>query len=223
MSTQQIRVLIVDNNELFRQGLASLLTGSEQILVVGQARDGAEAAVKTELLRPTVILMDIAMPRGGGVEATRQIKAAHPDVAIAMLTVSENEDDLFAAIRSGARGYILKGASTHELEVAIRTLAAGGAIVTPRLASRVLAVYSQAAKRTSNGQNGTKMLSPREREVLELVGQGYGNKEIAKRLCIADNTVKVHIRNIFEKLQIENRAQAAVLAVQDGLVQDVRG
>lgn len=222
MNSNKIRVLVVDDNELFREGLISLLNNYASVYVVGQARDGYEAVQKTRLLRPDVILMDVSMPRMGGVEATERIKESHPDVSIAMLTVSEDETDLFSAVRSGARGYLIKSVSIEDLETAIQTIANGGTIVTPHLAHRLLDEFAKLTQGTRAGPRETENLTAREREVLELVAKGASNREIAQRLVIAENTVKVHLRNILDKLHLRNRQQAAALAVQEGLVNDVR-
>jgi len=222
MAVEKIRVLIADDNELFREGLISLLSECGSITVVGEARDGYQAIEKTHILRPHVILMDINMPRMDGVMATQQIKADHPDVHIAMLTVSEENEALFAAIRSGARSYLAKSISLDELESAIQTIASGGTVVSPHLAHRLLEEFAHLAKDTRETPRETEQLTAREREVLELVTRGASNKEIAARLVIAENTVKVHLRNILDKLQLRNRQQAAALAVQEGLVTDLR-
>lgn len=220
--TNKIRVLVVDDNELFREGLISLLNKYETVNIVGQARDGYEAQQKTRLLRPDVILMDVSMPRMDGVMATQRIKAEHPDINIAMLTISEDEADLFAAIRSGARGYLVKSVTINDLESAIHTIASGGTIVTPRLAHRLIDEFVKLSQGSKSGPRETENLTAREREVLELVAKGASNKEIAQRLVIAENTVKVHLRNILDKLHLRNRQQAAALAVQEGLVDNVR-
>jgi DNA-binding NarL/FixJ family response regulator len=222
MSPEKIRVLIADDNELFREGLISLLSECESIDVVGQARDGYQAIEKTHVLRPDVILMDVSMPRMDGVSATRQIKAEHPDVNIAMLTVSEEDEDLFSAVRSGARSYIAKSITLDDLESAVQTIASGGTVVSPHLAHRLLEEFAKLAKDTRGAPKETEHLTAREREVLELVAKGASNKEIATHLVIAENTVKVHLRNILDKLHLRNRQQAAALAVQEGLVTDVR-
>jgi DNA-binding NarL/FixJ family response regulator len=221
MTGEKIRVLIADDNELFREGLISLLSECKSIDVVGQARDGWQAIEKTHILRPDVILMDVSMPRMDGVIATQRIKAEHPDVNIAMLTVSEDEA-LFSAVRSGARSYLAKSISLDDLESAIQTIASGGTVVSPHLAHRLLEEFAHLAKDTKGAPKETEHLTAREREVLELVARGASNKEIATRLVIAENTVKVHLRNILDKLQLRNRQQAAALAVQEGLVTDVR-
>ncbi|MGI8551717.1 MAG: response regulator [Dehalococcoidia bacterium] len=220
--SSRIRVLVVDDNELFREGLISLLTKYQTVNIVGQARDGSEAIQKTRLLRPDVILMDVSMPRLDGVTAAQRIKAEHPNVNIAMLTVSEDETDLFSAVRSGARGYLVKSVGVEDIETAIQTVAAGGTIVTPHLAHKLLDEFAKLTQGPKPGPRETENLTAREREVLELVAKGASNKEIAQRLVIAENTVKVHLRNILDKLHLRNRQQAAALAVQEGLVDNVR-
>ncbi len=218
-----IKVLLADDNALFREGMVALLTRCEGIQVVGQAKDAAEAVRKTTLLRPDVVLMDLAMPLGGGVEATRRILEERPEQAICILTVSEQESDLYAAIRAGARGYQVKTVALEDLCQAIRVLAEGGSVVTPHLAARLLEEFAKLAQNVREGPSEAEKLTPREREVLELVAVGASNKEIAAKLVIAENTVKVHLRNILDKLQLRNRQQAAAFAVQEGLVREVRG
>jgi DNA-binding NarL/FixJ family response regulator len=218
-----IKVLLADDNALFREGMVALLNRCEGVQVVGQAKDAAEAVRKATLLRPDVVLMDLAMPLGGGVEATRRILEERPGQAICILTVSEQETDLYAAIRAGARGYQVKTVALEDLCQTIRVLAEGGSVVTPHLAARLLEEFAKLAQNVREGPSEAEKLTPREREVLELVAVGASNKEIAAKLVIAENTVKVHLRNILDKLQLRNRQQAAAFAVQEGLVREVRG
>jgi two-component system nitrate/nitrite response regulator NarL len=218
-----IKVLLADDNALFREGMVALLNRCEGVQVVGQAKDAAEAVRKATLLRPDVVLMDLAMPLGGGVEATRRILEERPGQAICILTVSEQESDLYAAIRAGARGYQVKTVALEDLCQTIRVLAEGGSVVTPHLAARLLEEFAKLAQNVREGPSEAEKLTPREREVLELVAVGASNKEIAAKLVIAENTVKVHLRNILDKLQLRNRQQAAAFAVQEGLVREVRG
>jgi DNA-binding NarL/FixJ family response regulator len=214
--------LLADDNALFREGMASLLSRCGDVQVVGQAKDGAEAVRKATLLRPDVVLMDLSMPLGGGVEATRKILLERPEQAICILTVSEQESDLFAAIRAGARGYLVKTVDLEDLCASLTVLAEGGSTVTPHLAARLLDEFAKLAQNVREGPSEVEKLTSREREVLELVARGASNKEIANELVIAENTVKVHLRNILDKLHLRNRQQAAAFAVQEGLVREVR-
>lgn len=217
-----LRVLLADDNALFREGMASLLARCDDVQVVGQAKDAAEAVRKTSLLRPDVVLMDLAMPLGGGVEATRQILEERPDQAICMLTVSEQTSDLFAAVRAGARGYLVKTVQLDDLCTGLHILRDGGSVVTPHLAAELLDEFARLAQGVRESPSEAEKLTGREREVLELVAQGSSNKEIAQKLVIAENTVKVHLRNILDKLHLRNRQQAAAFAVQEGLVREIR-
>ena len=217
---RKIRVLIVDDNGLFRDGLVGLLARLDDIDVIGAAGSGEEAIRRTPILRPDVVLMDIAMAGMGGVEATRQILEMSPGTAVCMLTVSEQERDLFAAVRAGARGYLAKSVELNVLATAIRTLSEGGALVSPHLARDLLNAFAQFSPPARD--TATDKLTPREREILALVGRGMSNPEIADRLVIAENTVKVHLRNILDKLQVHSRAQAAAIAAQAGLTGRIR-
>ena len=218
-----IRVLLADDNALFREGMASLLERCGLVQVLGVAKDGAEAVRKASLLRPDVVLMDLSMPLGGGVEATRRILEERPEQAVCMLTVSEQESDLFAAIRAGARGYLVKTVALEDLCASLKVLHDGGSVVTPHLAARLMEEFAKLAQGMREGPSEAEKLTSREREVLELVARGASNKEIANQLVIAENTVKVHLRNILDKLHLRNRQQAAAFAVQEGLVREVRG
>jgi two-component system nitrate/nitrite response regulator NarL len=219
-SAQKIRVLIVDDNGLFRDGLVGLLTRLDDIEVIGSAGSAEEAIRRAPVLRPDVVLMDVALPGASGVEATREILGLLPGAAVCMLTVSEQERDLFASVRAGARGYLAKSVELNILASAIRTLADGGAIVSPHLARDLLEAFAQFSPPAR--ETATEKLTPREREILALVGRGLSNPEIADRLVIAENTVKVHLRNILDKLQVHSRAQAAAIAAQAGLTGPIR-
>lgn len=212
------RVVIVDDHRLFRVGLKQLLE-EHGFEVVGEAGDGAEAVRVVRQTRPDLVLMDLMMPGVGGLEATRLIKAEFPDLPVVVLTASEDEADLFEAIKSGAQGYLLK---SYDPETVIELLAAaaeGQAALTPSLAAKILAEFSRLGTRREAGAAGLiEPLTAREREVLELVVAGASNKEVARRLYITENTVKYHLKNILQKLHAHNRAQVVAFALQHGLV-----
>ncbi|MFC1903780.1 response regulator [Chloroflexota bacterium] len=214
-----IKVLVVDDHALFRRGITTVLENQAGLEVVGEAIDGLEAIEKAEKLTPDVILMDLNMPHCTGLEATQALQASMPQVNIIVLTVSDNESDLFAAMKFGAKGYILKNTEPEELIQAILHIAQGGAIISPLMATKLLAEFKDLGTGTvvkSTQENGA-VLSPREGEVLKLVAQGATNKEIADSLFISENTVKTHLRNIMDKLHLANRSQAAAYAVRRGL------
>jgi len=219
---EPIKVLVVDDHTLFRRGIASALEDEASIKIVGEAADGLEAIKKAEEIVPDVILMDLNMPNCTGLEATQALQTKMPQINILVLTVSDNEADLFAAMKFGAKGYILKNTDPEELIRAITHIAQGGVIVSPLMASKLLAEFknpSALAEKPTAPEAGT-ILSPREEEVLGLVAQGATNKEIADALFISENTVKTHLRSIMEKLHLANRSQAVAYAIKKGLAQD---
>jgi len=214
--TTVIKILVVDDHAIFRQGLISVLQQYEEFEVVGQASSGVEAVDKASELQPDVVIMDISMPGGNGVEATSAIQQNLPDVRVLILTVSNEENDLFTAIKAGAKGYLLKNVSLQELIDSIRLVASGEAIVAPSMAVRLLDEFRQAEiERT---EKILSELSLREKEVLQLIADGKSNKEIAAKLYISETTVKAHLRSILEKLHVRNRAQAAAMAMAKGLL-----
>jgi DNA-binding NarL/FixJ family response regulator len=202
---ERIRVLIADDHALFREGLHGLLDSVAQTEVVGEATTGAEAIREAKALQPDVILMDIKMPGTNGIEATRQIVAASPHISILMVTMLEDDESVFAAMRAGARGYVLKGANQAEILRAIRAVASGEAIFGPGIAKRVLGFFS--ATRPTVPARVFPELSERERELLALIAQGRSNQEIAEQLGLSLKTVRNHVSNIFSKLQVADRAQ----------------
>ena len=218
--TEKMRVLVVDDHDLFRDGIASLLT-ARGYEVVGQASDGLEAVVRASELRPDLVLMDVRMPNMGGLEATRFIKTEHPDVKVVMLTVSDDEADLFEAIKSGAQGYLLKNLKSEVFFDLISGVRSGEAPISPRMASKMMAEFLQGQARPTAAERKSK-ISAREMEVLDLVAQGKTNKDIAASLAISESTVKYHLRNILDKLHLDNRAQAAAYAARRG-VGGIRG
>ncbi len=216
-----VKVLVVDDHTLFRRGIAAVLANQESLEVVGEALDGLEAIEKTKEIAPDVVLMDLNMPRCSGLEAIQALQTEMPQVNVLVLTVSEKEADLFAAMKFGARGYLLKNTEPDELIHAVLHIAQGGVIVSPLMATKLLTEFKDLSAGVERESiPGTDAdLSPREGEVLQLVAQGAPNKKIADSLFISENTVKTHLRNIMEKLHLVNRSQAAAYAVQRGLVQ----
>ena len=216
-----LRVLIVDDHELFRRGLDLVLRAEPDLDVVGEAADGGEAIERAAELQPDVVLMDVRMPGLGGIEATRRIRSAQPSTRIVMLTSSEDEEDLFASVRAGASGYLLKEVSIEEVADAVRAVARGQALITPSMASKLLSEFNILSRRVDEQHGHAPRLTDREIEVLRLVAKGMSNKDIAAELVIAQNTVKNHVRNILEKLQMRSRMEAAMYAVREKLVDGV--
>ena len=211
-----IKVLIVDDHKLFRQGLISLMHTREDVVeVVGEASTAREAIAMTERLQPHVVLMDIYMPDGDGLQATREIKQRFPHVAVVILTSSERDEHLFEAVRLEASGYLLKDLDADELFDMLEGVSQGEAAMTRAMASRVLKGF---ARQSNNESGGVDALTDRERAVLQLVAKGASNPQIADKLVISVNTVKTHLRNILEKLQLDNRTQAATYAIEVGIV-----
>lgn len=213
---ENISVLVVDDHTLMRQGLRRILEEAG-MTVVGEAENGRQAIELSSQLEPAVILMDIQMPEMDGIEATRQIKSAKPEATIVILTMHEEEQFLFEAIKAGAIGYLLKSRAPQELIQVIEAASEGLSLLQPSMASKLLHEFSQVSQREEEKTNTYAELTTREREVLGLIAKGMTNKEIAKQLFISDKTVKNHLSNIFEKLHINDRTSAAVMAVKDGL------
>jgi DNA-binding NarL/FixJ family response regulator len=212
-----IRVLLVDDHALFRKGVADLLANERDFELVGEASDGMRAVEMARELMPDVILMDISMPGIDGLEATRQIKAEIPYVRIVILTVSDSDRSLFEAIKSGAQGYLLKQVEPAALLNTLRGIARGEASISRSMASRLLQDLAREPRPAAPSAMAAARLTPREQEVLGLVAHGKSNKEIASALDIAENTVKNHLKNILEKLHLENRVQAATFALRQEL------
>jgi len=214
-----IRVLLADDHALFRHGVASLLAAERGFEVVGEAVDGGQALEMARELMPDVILMDISMPTMDGLEATRRIKAEIPYVRIVILTASDGDKSLFEAVKSGAQGYLLKNIEPQALYGTLRGVVQGEAPVSRVMAARLLDEFARQSRAKAPATEPAARLTSRETEVLELVARGKTNKEIAAALAIAENTVKNHLKNILEKLHLENRVQAATYALRRGLVQ----
>jgi len=217
---EPLRILLVDDHVLFRKGLAALLAPRQDMEVVGEAGDGLEAIVRAQETVPDVILMDIHMPEYDGLEAVRIIKREIPHVHIIMLTVSDDDRDLFTAIKNGAEGYLLKNLEPYQLFDMLEGVRRGEAPISGTLAAKILQEFRRLDQSMVRKPEARDELTPREIEVLEQVVKGATNKDIATALSITKNTVKIHLRNILEKLHLQNRIQAAVYAVQEGLVDD---
>jgi DNA-binding NarL/FixJ family response regulator len=215
-----MRILLVDDHALFRSGVAGLLRQQAGFQVVGEAEDGAEALEKARELMPDVILMDVYMPGMGGLEATRRIKEVLPYVKIVMLTVSEEDKDVFDAVKAGAHGYLVKKIEPEAFFRTLRGVFRGQAPISRTTAAKILAEFARQARRGPGDASPEGRLSPREQEVLELLTKGATNKEIAASLGISNNTVKNHLKNILEKLHLQNRVQAAAYALREGLARD---
>ncbi|MBI4505660.1 MAG: response regulator transcription factor [Chloroflexi bacterium] len=211
-----MRVLLADDHALFRDGIASLLRAWD-VEVVGQASDGAEAVAQAAALRPDLVLMDIRMPGVGGLEATRRIKATLPETKIVMLTVSDEERDLFEAIKAGAEGYLLKNMSGSEFGEMLAGLARGEPPISRALAGKVLREFGRQV-RSEHAPPAEDELTEREKDVLELIARGATNKQVARQLTISEHTVNYHVKNILGKLHVRNRAEAAARAVREGLI-----
>jgi DNA-binding NarL/FixJ family response regulator len=210
-----VRVLIADDHALFRDGLRSLLE-AHGVDVVAEARDGREAVELARLHQPDIVLMDLAMPELGGLGATRLIAAEHPNIAVVVLTASEDDADLFEAIKSGAQGFLPKDLEARRLFELLDGVARGEPALTPTLARKVLGALAQPPAPQARTAD---VLTQREQDVLELLVQGVtSNRELAQRLYISENTVKYHLRNILDKLHVQNRAQVVAYAVRHGLV-----
>ena len=211
-----IRVLVVDDHRLFRDGLTALLDGAPDTVVVGHGATGAEAVGRIEELEPDVVLMDVLMPDMNGIEATRRIRADHPQIQVVMLTMLEDDDSLFAAMCAGAHGYILKGADKADVLRTVRAVARGEALFGQVMAQR-LTKFFQHAQGKGLSVSPFPDLTDREREVLDLIAEGMDNAQIASRLFISGKTVSNHISNIFAKLHLADRSQAIVTAREAGL------
>jgi DNA-binding NarL/FixJ family response regulator len=213
MTGDPLRVLIADDHPMFLTGLRAVLSDSDRIALVGEATDGQRAIDLAGELRPDVVVMDLHMPGTGGIEATRAIVEQHPDIAVLVLTMAHDDDSVFAAVRAGARGYLLKGADGEELVRAICAVAGGEAVFGPGIAQRVLGYLSTPPDQP---QAGFPELTGREREVVELLAQGMGNQAIATRLSLSPKTVMNYLSNVFAKLQVADRYEMIVRARDAG-------
>ena len=217
MSAAPVRVLIVDDDDLMRAGLRGVLTTDDAIEVVGEAGDGRDAVYRTRLLTPDIVLMDVRMPDLDGISATRELLAAFPDVKVVILTTFEQDDYIFGALSAGASGFLLKRTRPEELVAALHTIAAGDALLSPSVTSRVIERMAQQPAPDSSRDSRLDELTAREREVLELMARGLSNGEIAELLVIGDSTVKTHVKRVLAKLDARDRVQAVIFAYETGL------
>jgi DNA-binding NarL/FixJ family response regulator len=218
--SERLRVLVCDDHALFRRGLEMVLGLEEDLDLVGEAADGVEVVAKAQELMPDVILMDIRMPKKSGIEAAGEIRDLLPHVKILMLTISDEEADLYEAIKAGASGYLLKEIPIEEVADAVRSVWAGQSRISPSMASKLLTEFAAISKASDEKpQMPVPRLTDREMEVLKLVAQGMNNRDIGKELFISENTVKNHIRNILEKLHLHSRMEAVVYAVREKMIE----
>ena len=211
-----VRVFLVDDHALFREGLAGIIASQPDMEVVGEAADGLEAVVKAKELSPDLVLMDIQMPGLDGLEAARQIKKELPEARIVMLTVRSDDEKLFAAIKNGAQGYLLKDIRSREMLEMLRGALRGEAAISPQLAGRMLEEFRRMSLQMPEGAAEEVTLTQREQDVLSLVAKGAADKEIAEQLSLSLHTVKTHMRNILTKLQVGSRREAARVARHKG-------
>ena len=215
----RITVLVADDHALYRRGLEMVLGQEDDIEIVGEAADGAEAIRRAEELLPDVVLMDIRMPRRSGIEACTAIKDVVPSTKIVILTISDEESDLYEAVRAGANGYLLKDVPGEQIADGIRAVVGGQSLISPSMASKLLSEFATMIKKNEERpQLPVPRLTDRELQVLKLVARGMANKDIAGALFISENTVKNHVRNILEKLQLHSRMEAVVYAVRERIL-----
>jgi DNA-binding NarL/FixJ family response regulator len=217
MTEPRIRVLIVDDDDLMRAGLRGVLASDQAIELVGEASDGREAAYRTRLLKPDVVLMDVRMPDLDGISATRELLAAFPEVKVIILTTFEQDDYIFGALSAGASGFLLKRTRPEELIAAIHSVAAGDSLLSPSVTSRVIERMARQLPADPADDRRLEELTPRETEVLELVARGLSNGEIAASLVIEESTVKTHVKRILAKLGARDRVQAVIFAFESGI------
>jgi RNA polymerase sigma factor (sigma-70 family) len=217
VSGAAVRVLLVDDDHLMRAGLRAVLSSDESVEVVGEASDGRGAVDHVRALRPDVILMDVRMPDLDGIAATREVLAAVPEAKVVILTTFEQDDYIFGALNAGASGFLLKRTSPEQLLAAIHTIAAGDSLLAPSVTRRVIDRMAQHPAADAGLDERLDELTPREREVLELIAAGLSNGEIAAALVIEESTVKTHVKRILMKLRLRDRVQAVIFAYESGL------
>jgi DNA-binding NarL/FixJ family response regulator len=214
-----VRVLLVDDDDLMRAGLRSVLSSDETIEVVGEAGDGRTAVERARALTADVVLMDVRMPGLDGITATRELLAVQPEARVVILTTFEQDDYIFGALDAGASGFLLKRTSPEELIAAVHTVAAGEALLSPSVTRTVIERTAQQPTPDSSARDRLDALTPREREVLTLIGRGLSNGEIAAALVVEESTVKTHVKRILRKLRLRDRVHAVIFAYESGLAQ----
>jgi DNA-binding NarL/FixJ family response regulator len=217
VSEQPIRVLVVDDDDLMRAGLRSVLASDPGIEVVGEAADGRDAIYRTRLHEPDVVLMDVRMPDLDGISATRELLAAFPQVRVLIVTTFEQDDYIFGALSAGASGFLLKRTRPEDLVAGVRTIASGEALLSPSVTSRVIEGLARRPLPGASSDPRIEELTPREREVLGLLARGLANAEIAAELVIEESTVKTHVNRVLSKLDARDRVQAVIFAYENGL------
>ena len=222
MTVTPVRVLLVDDDDLMRAGIASVLSSDETIDVVGEAPDGRAAVERAIALRPDVVLMDVRMPGLDGITATREMLAVSPDVKVVILTTFEQDDYIFGALSAGASGFLLKRTRAEELIAAIHTTAAGDSLLSPSVTRTVIQRMAQQPAPNASSEGRLDELTPREREVLELIAQGLSNGQIAAALVVEESTVKTHVKHILRKLRLRDRVHAVIFAYESGLTRPVQ-
>jgi DNA-binding NarL/FixJ family response regulator len=217
MTASRVRVLIVDDDDLMRAGLRGVLSSDATIEVVGEASDGRDAVYRTRLLQPDIVLMDVRMPDLDGIAATSELLEAFPEVRVVIVTTFEQDDYIFGALRAGASGFLLKRTRPEELVAAVHTVAAGDSLLSPSVTSRVIERMAKQPASDVAADARLDELTPREREVLDLVARGLSNGEIAAALVVEESTVKSHVRRVLAKLGARDRVQAVIFAYESGL------
>ncbi|MBA2366377.1 MAG: response regulator transcription factor [Actinobacteria bacterium] len=217
MNGESIRVLLVDDDDLMRAGLRAILSSDDCIEVVGEAEDGRTAVSRTRELRPDIVLMDVRMPHLDGISATRELLTASPEVKVVMLTTFEQDDYIFGALQAGASGFLLKRTRPEELIAGIHSISTGDSLLSPSVTRRVIDRMARQVLPDSSIGGRLAELTPREREVLELIARGLSNGEIAAAFVIEESTVKSHVKRILMKLQLRDRVQAVIFAYESGL------
>jgi RNA polymerase sigma factor (sigma-70 family) len=216
--TELVRVLVADDDDLMRAGLKAVLSSDPAIELVGEAADGRTAIEQVRALAPDVVLMDVRMPDLDGIAATRELTATATAAKVLMLTTFEEDEYIFGGLAAGAAGFLLKRTSPEELIAAIHTVAAGGSLLSPSVTRRVITEMALAPRRDERARERLDALTPREQEVLALIGRGLSNGEIATELVVEESTVKTHVKRILQKLQLRDRVHAVIVAYESGLV-----